>query len=39
MQYDVNSVEEYIAALPDDRKSVIRKLRNVILSNLPEGFA
>ncbi len=38
MQYDVDSVEEYIAAIPEDRKPVIEKLRNVILSNLPEGF-
>ena len=38
MQYDVNSVEEYIAALPDNRKPVIQKLRNVILDNLPEGY-
>ena len=38
MQYNVNTVEEYIAALPDDRKSVIEKLRNVILKNLPEGY-
>ena len=38
MQYDVNSVAEYIKALPEDRKPVIEKLRNVILSNLPEGF-
>jgi len=38
MQYDVKTVEEYIEALPDDRKPVIEKLRSVILSNLPEGF-
>lgn len=38
MQYDVNTVEEYIAALPEDRKPIIEKLRNVILDNLPEGF-
>jgi uncharacterized protein YdhG (YjbR/CyaY superfamily) len=38
MQYDVNSVEEYIAALPEDRKPIIDKLRNVILDNLPEGY-
>jgi uncharacterized protein YdhG (YjbR/CyaY superfamily) len=38
MQYSVNSVTEYIEALPEDRKPVIEKLRNVILSNLPEGF-
>ena len=38
MQYDVNSVEEYIAALPEDRKPVIKKLRKIIKNNLPEGF-
>jgi len=38
MQYDVNNIEEYIAALPEDRKPVIEKLRSVILSNLPKGF-
>lgn len=39
MEYNVNSVEEYIAALPEDRRQVIQQLRNVILSNLPEGFS
>lgn len=39
MQYDVNTVEEYIAAVPEDRKPFIEKLREVILSNLPEGYA
>jgi uncharacterized protein YdhG (YjbR/CyaY superfamily) len=38
MQYDVNSIEEYIAAVPEDRKPVMEKLRKVILDNLPEGF-
>ena len=38
MQYDVKSVEEYIAALPKDRKPIIEKLRKVILDNLPEGY-
>jgi uncharacterized protein YdhG (YjbR/CyaY superfamily) len=38
MQYDVDSVEEYIAALPEDRKPAIEKLRKIILENLPEGF-
>lgn len=38
MQYDVKSVEEYIAALPEDRKPIIEELRNVILENLPEGY-
>lgn len=38
MQYDVNTVEDYLAALPEDRRPVIEKLRQVILSNLPDGF-
>jgi uncharacterized protein YdhG (YjbR/CyaY superfamily) len=38
MQYDVNTVEEYITALPEDRKPIIENLRQVILSNLPDGF-
>jgi uncharacterized protein YdhG (YjbR/CyaY superfamily) len=38
MQYDVNTVQEYIEALPEDRKPVIEKLREVILANLPDGF-
>lgn len=39
MQYDVDSVAEYIKALPEERKPVIENLRRVILSNLPEGFS
>ena len=38
MQYNANSVAEYIKALPEDRKPVVEKLRKVILNNLPEGF-
>ena len=39
MQYDVTNVEAYIAALPEDRKKVILKLREIILSNLSEEFS
>ncbi len=38
MQYEVYSIDEYIAALPEDRKPVIERLRKIILTNLPEGF-
>lgn len=38
MKYEVNSVEEYINALPDDRKIAIQQLRKTILKNLPKGF-
>lgn len=34
----MDTVDEYIAALPDIRKSAIGKLRDVIQSNLPDGF-
>ena len=32
------SVEEYIQELPDERKPAMKKLRSVILQNLPAGF-
>ena len=38
MQSTAKSPEEYINELPDDRKEPFRKLREVILQNLPEGF-
>ena len=38
MQYQADTVDGYIAALPEDRQPVIEKLRDVILANLPEGF-
>lgn len=38
MQSKANTPTEYIAELPEDRRKVINKLREVILKNLPEGF-
>ncbi len=38
MQYDVDTVDQYMAALPKDRKAAIEKLRKIILDNLPEGY-
>jgi len=38
MQYDVETVDQYIAALPEGKQAVIEKLRVTILANLPEGF-
>ncbi|MBT8236267.1 MAG: DUF1801 domain-containing protein [Bacteroidia bacterium] len=38
MKYEANSPEEYIAQIPEDRKPVLSKMREVILANLPEGF-
>jgi hypothetical protein len=38
MQIKADSPKEYIEQLPDDRKEAVRKLRKVILDNLPPGF-
>ncbi len=38
MQSKATSPEQYINELPDDRKEVIKKLRNTILGNIPSGF-
>lgn len=38
MKYDVNNIEEYIEALPEDRKIVINKIREILLENLPNEF-
>jgi hypothetical protein len=38
MDIEAETPEKYNDKLPDDRKQVINQLRNVIKSNLPEGF-
>jgi hypothetical protein len=38
MQPTVNSPQEYIDTLPDDKRVVISQLRTQILENLPKGF-
>ncbi|MEO7445246.1 MAG: DUF1801 domain-containing protein [Ferruginibacter sp.] len=38
MKYDVGSIKEYIAALPEERRPAVEKLRAVIKKNLPKGF-
>ncbi len=38
MQSKATTPELYLEELPEDRKEVILKLREQILSNLPEGF-
>ena len=39
MAIAAKTVEEYLASLPEDRRTVINAVRQVILSNLPEGYA
>lgn len=38
MKYEAATPDEYIAQLPEDRKEVIEKLREIIKDNLPKGF-
>ncbi|MGI9607707.1 MAG: iron chaperone [Acidimicrobiales bacterium] len=38
MQSDAETVEEYLADLPDDRRDAIEAVRDEILANLPAGF-
>jgi len=33
--YDGNTIEEYIKAIPDERRSIIQNLRALIHENLP----
>jgi hypothetical protein len=39
MQYKVDSVEQYMEAIPEDRKAPMMKLYETIVANLPEGFS
>ena len=38
MQSTAQTPEEYLSALPEDRKIVMSQLRNAFIDNLPEGF-
>lgn len=35
---DASTPEEYLAELPEDRRDVVSRVREVIRENLPEGF-
>lgn len=38
MQSKASTPEQYIAELPEDRKEVMQKLRDIVKKNLPKGF-
>ena len=38
MRSDSTSVTDYLTALPDDRRNAITAVRDVIKTNLPEGY-
>lgn len=33
-----SKLEEYLAALPDERREVVARVRAMVLANLPEGY-
>lgn len=39
MQYTSDTPEDYIAQLPDDRKTAVEQLWHTVRDNLPEGFS
>lgn len=38
MQYQANSVEDYISQIPEDRQAPVQKLRKIFQKHLPKGF-
>ena len=38
MQYQANSVEDYIKQIPEERQPIVEKIRSVINKNLPKGL-
>jgi len=38
MKYEANTIEEYFAQIPDERKPALTKLWDTIRNNIPEGF-
>ena len=38
MRSEATTVEEYLAELPDDRRTALEAVRAVILENLPDGY-
>lgn len=39
MKSDLSTIEEYLASLPEDRRTVVSAVREVILRHLPEGYS
>lgn len=39
MQFNADYPEEYIKQLPEERQVIIKKLRKIIVENIPKGFS
>jgi hypothetical protein len=38
MKIEANTVEQYLHAIPEERKPVFNRLRDTIIENIPDGF-
>lgn len=38
MQYQADTIEDYLEALPEERRHVMNQLRRVIKNNLPDNY-
>ncbi|MAZ73205.1 MAG: hypothetical protein CMC70_08645 [Flavobacteriaceae bacterium] len=38
MQYQADTIDEYIAQLPEDRQAPVKKMRKIFQKHLPKGF-
>ncbi|MBT6870262.1 MAG: DUF1801 domain-containing protein [Candidatus Marinimicrobia bacterium] len=38
MKYESNSVDEYLKAIPEDRREVLTLIRKLLFDNIPSGF-
>lgn len=38
MRSDATTVEQYLAELPEDRRTALETVRSVVLANLPDGY-
>lgn len=38
MKYEAKTVEEYLAAIPENRRIIINRFRKIFNENLPKGF-
>jgi Domain of unknown function (DU1801) len=38
MKNDASTPEEYLQSLPENRRAIVSRLRDVILENLPDGY-
>lgn len=38
MKSDAKTIQEYLSEMPEDRREAVKKVRDIILKNLPKGY-